>query len=239
MTYILTASPPLVRRARRGGLSRDVRGGVHRALLPLTRNYVQRRALLALADPLLYLRDVRLAGRTSEREHDRPGAADSDGRRSQRLAVAGLCARAVRGEWTFERRFNKSREPEQRATDHGVSRCELATPARRDVGRRRARGRCPAPARPSRRTSSRSVAAARAARRQTSDPLHTGAGATATVVVPLPRVASFAVVEGIHVTAGYKSQGYIPGEQLSGGAVCGGHRAGDSEGGDHPNPCTI
>lgn len=54
---------------------------------------------------------------------------------------------------------------------------------------------------------------------KTSDPLHTGGGATATVVVPLPRRFRSPWVSGIQITAGYKSEGYIPGEQLSGGFV--------------------
>ena len=54
---------------------------------------------------------------------------------------------------------------------------------------------------------------------QTSDPLHTGAAAMATVVVPLPRFLRSPWSEGLHLTAGYKSQGFVPGEQLSGGAV--------------------
>jgi len=37
--------------------------------------------------------------------------------------------------------------------------------------------------------------------------------------VPLPRVLRSRWSEGIHVAAGYKSQGFVPGEQLSGGAV--------------------
>ena len=52
---------------------------------------------------------------------------------------------------------------------------------------------------------------------KTSDPLHTGAGITGSVVVPLPRRLRSPWTDGIFVAAGYKSQGYIPGEQLSGG----------------------
>ena len=52
---------------------------------------------------------------------------------------------------------------------------------------------------------------------KTSDPLHTGAGANATIVLPLPRPFRSPWIAGIHVTAGYKSEGFIPGEQLSGG----------------------
>jgi len=52
----------------------------------------------------------------------------------------------------------------------------------------------------------------------TSEPLKTGAAATATVTVPLGK---FTRTEWLRakVTAGYKSEGFVPGEQLSGGIV--------------------
>jgi hypothetical protein len=54
---------------------------------------------------------------------------------------------------------------------------------------------------------------------QTSAPLRTGAAATATFVAPLPQRLHSMHVDGIHVTAGVKSDGFVPGEQLSGGAL--------------------
>jgi hypothetical protein len=54
---------------------------------------------------------------------------------------------------------------------------------------------------------------------KTSDPRKMGARATATLVVPLPPPLRSEWVRGIHVTTGYKSEGYVPGEQLSGGLV--------------------
>ena len=53
----------------------------------------------------------------------------------------------------------------------------------------------------------------------TAESLTTGAGATATVVLPLPRLLRSSWSRGLHVTAGYKRRGYIPGEQLFGGWV--------------------
>ena len=52
---------------------------------------------------------------------------------------------------------------------------------------------------------------------RTSEPLKTGGAATATIVLPLPRLLRSSWSRGLHVTAGYKTEGYIPGEQLSGG----------------------
>ena len=49
--------------------------------------------------------------------------------------------------------------------------------------------------------------------------LTTGAGATATVVLPLPRSLRSPWSRGLHITAGYKRRGYIPGEQLLGGLI--------------------
>jgi hypothetical protein len=53
----------------------------------------------------------------------------------------------------------------------------------------------------------------------TSSPLQTGVAALGTVAVPLPEFFRSAWSERLHLTAGYKSQGYVPGEQYSGGAV--------------------
>ena len=52
---------------------------------------------------------------------------------------------------------------------------------------------------------------------QTSEPQNFGAAAVATTVVPLPRLLRSRWIDGIQVAAGYKSQGFVPGEQLSGG----------------------
>ena len=54
---------------------------------------------------------------------------------------------------------------------------------------------------------------------QTSEPQHLGGGIVANTIVPLPRKLRAPWLQGIYVAAGYKSQGYVPGEQLSGGAV--------------------
>ena len=54
---------------------------------------------------------------------------------------------------------------------------------------------------------------------QTGGEQRTGGGALATVVLPLPRLLRSQWSEGIHVAAGYKSQGFVPGEPLAGGGV--------------------
>jgi hypothetical protein len=52
---------------------------------------------------------------------------------------------------------------------------------------------------------------------RTYDPLETGAAIAAVAVVPLPRLLRTRWSNGIQVTAGVKSEGYIPGELLAGG----------------------
>jgi hypothetical protein len=52
---------------------------------------------------------------------------------------------------------------------------------------------------------------------RTYDPLETGAAVAAVTTIPLPRRLRTRWSSGIHLTAGYKSEGYVPGELLSGG----------------------
>jgi hypothetical protein len=54
---------------------------------------------------------------------------------------------------------------------------------------------------------------------KTSDPEHTGVSAIGTIVLPMPGALRSRWSEGILISAGYKSQGFVPGEQLSGGGV--------------------
>lgn len=54
---------------------------------------------------------------------------------------------------------------------------------------------------------------------RTSDAHHTGGSIVGSVVVPLPRALRSRWSEGILIAGGYKAQGFVPGEQLSGGGV--------------------
>lgn len=54
---------------------------------------------------------------------------------------------------------------------------------------------------------------------RTSDAQHTGGSIVGSVVVPLPRALRSRWSEGILIAGGYKAQGFVPGEQLSGGGV--------------------
>ena len=52
---------------------------------------------------------------------------------------------------------------------------------------------------------------------RTYDPLETGAAIAAVTIIPLPRLLRTRWSNGIHLTTGVKSEGYIPGELLAGG----------------------
>jgi len=54
---------------------------------------------------------------------------------------------------------------------------------------------------------------------RTSDAQHTGGSIVGSVVVPLPRSLRSRWSDGILIAGGYKAQGFVPGEQLSGGGV--------------------
>ena len=124
-------------------------------------------------------------------------------------------------EWTRSHGISaRAESTEQRATDHRTSRCvsEIPAPRRRGASASRAADVL--------RVRGLPIGLAVDVWRQpelladqTSDAQHTGAGAMGTVVLPLPRVLRSRWSEGIHISAGYKSQGFVPGEQLSGGGL--------------------
>ena len=221
MTYILTASP-------RSAAGHDVADYLERfeeactsPCVALTRKYVQRRALLALGDPLLYYAIYGFAasyigaGNTTA-----PLPLVPVGGGVKVLPSVGFALAPYGTEWSVRNAFQKGLRAEGKGRRvHGVTLRIGNTGATTTWGV--------------------SVRAADVLRirglrvdtavdlwRQpplladrTSDPLHTGGGTTATVVVPLPPRLRSQWVSGIHVTAGYKSEGYVPGEQLSGGFV--------------------
>ena len=153
--------------------------------------------------------------------HDRSDAADSSGRRNAPDAVARVRARALRRGMERSRRHfirsrghraesGESREVTLRVGNTGASSTWGFSARAADV--LRVRG-------------FRIGLAVDVWRQpelladQTSDAQHMGAGAVATVVVPIPRFLRSRWSDGIQIAAGYKSQGFVPGEQLSGGAV--------------------
>ena len=97
MTYILTASPELVEGHDVADYLERFDEACTRPCVAATRKYVQRRALLALGDPLLYYAIYGFAGVVHRgRKHNGPFAAHSGWKRDSDVAFAGFCARAVR-----------------------------------------------------------------------------------------------------------------------------------------------
>lgn len=186
---------------------------------PLTRNHVQRRALLALADPLLYYSMYGLAvsyignGSTTG-----PMPLIPVGAGLRVMPSLGYALAPYGAEWTLRTAFQSGPTAEGKALRNVTLRVGN-TGASSPWG-----------------ISARAADVVRVRRLQiglavdiwrqpelladkTSDAQRMGAGAVATTVVPLPRMLRSRWSEGIQVAAGYKSQGFVPGEQLSGGAV--------------------
>jgi hypothetical protein len=221
MTYILTASP-------HSAEGHDVADYLERfpeaCMQPceaLSRRYMQRRALLALADPLLYYAVYGFAGSyIGGGNTTGPLPMIPVGRRMKVLPSLGFALAPYGSEWMLRTAFQSGRSATgeglritrvmMRAGNTGASTTLAFGVTAADVARLKGL----------------SVDAAFDLWRQpplladrTSEPLRTGAGGNATIVVPLPSRWRSEWVKGIHVTAGYKSEGFIPGEQLSGGMI--------------------
>ena len=188
---------------------------------PLTRNYVQRRALLALADPLLYYSMYGLAvsyignGTTTG-----PMPLIPVGGGVRLMPSLGYALAPYGGEWSVRTAFQQERRAKSR--ERRITNVTLR------VGNTGASSTWGVSARALDVLRVRGVHVGLAAdvwrqpellADQTSDEQHIGGGAIATVVVPLPRLLRSKWSDGLQLAAGYKSQGYVPGEHLSGGAV--------------------
>jgi hypothetical protein len=219
MSYILSASPI----SAEGHDAADYLETFEKACTapcePLTRNYVQRRALLTLADPLLYYAMYGLAvsyignGTTTG-----PMPLIPVGGGVRVMPSLGYAMAPYGTEWTVRAAFQQ----EQRAK----SRERRLTNVALRVGNTGASSTWGVNARAADVLRVRGLRVALSAdvwrqpellADQTSEPQDFGAGVMATTIVPLPRLLRSRWVEGIHVTAGYKSQGFVPGEQLSRG----------------------
>jgi hypothetical protein len=219
MSYILSASPI----SAEGHDAADYLETFEKACTapcePLTRNYIQRRALLALADPMLYYAMYGVAvsyignGSTTG-----PMPLIPIGGGIRVLPSLGYAMAPYGTEWTVRAAFQqeqRAKSKERRFTsvalrvgNTGASSTWGITTRMADVlrvwGLRIALGadvwRQP-----------------ELLADKTSEPQNLGASGLATTVVPLPRLLQSRWIDGIHVAAGYKSQGFVPGEQLSGG----------------------
>ncbi len=188
---------------------------------PLTRKDVKRRSLLALADPLIYYSMYGLAvsyignGSTTG-----PMPLIPVGGGVRLMPSLGYALAPYGAEWSVRAAFQhdqkaKSRERRitgvtLRAGDTGASSTWGISARAADVLRVRGLH----------------IGIAADVWRQpelladqTSGRQHMGAGALAITVMPLPRMLRSRWSDGIYIAAGYKSQGFVPGETLAGGAV--------------------
>jgi hypothetical protein len=221
MTYILSASPNSSEGHDPADFLRQFETACSGACAPLTRRHVQRRALLALGDPLLY---YSLYGVTASYigngSPTGPMPLIPVGHGTHVLPSLGYALAPFGEEWIV------------RASLQTRAQAGRRTPRLTNVTLRVGNTGATTPWGVSARLADvLRVKALRVDARvdlwrqpdlfaeQTSDPLHAGAAATGTVVVPLPRWLRTPWSDGLHVTAGYKSEGYVPGEQLSGGLV--------------------
>jgi len=221
MTYILTASPNSSEGHDPADFLKQFESACTAPCVPLTRRAVQRRALLALADPLLY---YALYGVTASyigngaTTGPMPMIAISG--RIRALPSLGYALAPYGAEWSVRSSFQTQERAQssQRRLTHVALRVG-------DTGATTTWGVSADVADVLRIKTLRIGARIDVWRQpdlfaeQTSDPLHTGAGAMATAVVPLPSFLRSRWSDGIHISAGYKSQGFVPGQQLSGGAV--------------------
>ncbi len=190
--------------------------------VPITRNQMQRRSLLALVDPLLYYSIYGLAvsyignGNTTG-----PMPLVPLGGGLRVMPSLGYALAPYGTEWTVRAAFQqeqKAQSRERRITSVTLRVGDTGASPRRGASARGQLTCCACAA----------FASALAVElwRQpelladhTSDAQHVGGSAVGTVILPLPRMLRSQWSDGIQISAGYKSQGFVPGEQLSGGAV--------------------
>ena len=221
VSYILSASSTSVE----GHDPSDFLHAFHEACtapcVPATRNEVQRRSLLALADPLLYYAlyglTVSYIGNGSTTG---PMPLIPVGGGVRIMPSLGYTLVPYGTEWTLRTAFQqeqRAKSRERRFTNVALRIGDTGASSTWGIGVRaadvlRVRGL--------------SIDLSVEAWRQpelladkTSDAQHTGASAMGTLVLPMPRALRSRWSEGILISAGYKSRGFVPGEQLSGGGV--------------------
>ena len=188
---------------------------------PLTRNHVQRRSLAALVDPLLYyslygltVSYIGKGGTTG------PMPLIPIGRGAHVMPSLGYALAPYGGEWSIRTVLVSGKSEEQRGKRvHGLT---------VRIGNTGASPTWAVAARVAQATRFRALGfdvdvhlwqQPEVLADKTSDAQSFGGGALATAVVPMPRWLRTRWSDGLRVTAGYKSEGFVPGEQLSGGAV--------------------
>lgn len=221
MSYILSASP----RSAEGHDPADFLERFETACTapcsPLTRRHVQRRALLTLGDPLLYYALYAVGGSyIGSGESSGPMPLVPVGGGVRVLPSLGYALVPYGEEWSVRTAFQTGQREEREAR-----RLTSLTVRLGNTGATTTWGASVRMADLLRVKTLRIDAGVDVWRQpdlladQTSAPLRTGAGAGASVVVPLPGFLRSPWSNGLLLTGGYKAQGFVPGEQLSGGFV--------------------
>ena len=221
VSYILGASPTSSEGHDAASFLEKFEKACVTPCVPITRNQMQRRSLLALVDPLLYYSIYGLAvsyignGNTTG-----PMPLLPLGGGLRVMPSLGYALAPYGTEWTLRAAFQndvKAQRRERRLTGVTLRVGDTGASSPWGIGARaadvlRVRGL--------------RIALAVELWRQpelladhTSDAPHVGGSAVGTVILPLPRMLRSQWSDGIQISAGYKSQGFVPGEQLSGGAV--------------------
>ena len=221
VTYTLTASPTSSEEHDVADYLDEFPHACTAPCSPLTKNYVQRRSLLTLADPLVYYSVYGFAvayigkGTTTGPMPLIPVGGGFRAIPSLRYALA-----PYGGEWTVRAAFQhqeRARSGRMRLTDVAVR-----------IGNTGGSSTWGVDARALDVVKLRSLRIGVALNLwrqphlladQTSDTLKFGGGVLGTTMVPFPRILRSQWSQGIYVSAGYKAQGFVPGEQLGGGGV--------------------
>ena len=221
VSYILSASPTSSEGHDAASFLETFEKACTTPCSPTTRNQLQRRSLLALADPLLYYSLYGLAvsyignGSTTG-----PMPLVPVGRGVRMMPSLGFALAPYGTEWTMRVALQQAEKSQNLAP--------RLTSVTLRVGDTGASSTWGAGARASdvlRLWGLRFGVAVDLWRQpelladQTSDPQKVGGSALGTVVVPLPRMLRSRWSDGIQITGGYKSQGFVRGEQLAGGGV--------------------
>ena len=221
VSYILSASPTSVEGHDPSDFLIAFRHACTAPCVPATRRQIQRRTLLALADPLLY---YALYGLTvsyiGNGNITGPMPLVPVGGGFRVMPSLGYTLVPYGTEWTLRtgvQHTQRTQSGERRITSVTLRVGDTGASSTWGIGVRAAdvihvRGL--------------SLGLAVDAWRQpelladrTSDAQHTGGSIVGSVVVPLPRALRSRWSEGILIAGGYKAQGFVPGEQLSGGGV--------------------
>jgi hypothetical protein len=221
MTYILSASPGSSQGHDPAAFLRQFEDACRTPCEPLTRRHVQRRALGALADPLLYYSLYGVAvSHIGAGQLTGPMPLVPVGGGTRVLPSLGYALAPYGEEWSIRAALHTTERASKRARRLGSVVMRIGNTGATTTWGASARLDDVVRLRTWRTAASVDVwHQPDLLADRTSDPLRWGAGATATVIVPLPPGLRSPWAEGLHVTAGYKSEGFVPGAQLSGGVV--------------------